>query len=94
MKNCKTLYEAQTASRLKEIIQSLSTHPHQIKHYYVFGTKIFLRSYTEIYRHLLSVFQECGSWASRNGAVQMFFSDAKQCVGKFSSELRFVKLVR
>ena len=27
---------------------------HQIKSYYVSGTKIFLRRYTEIYRHLLS----------------------------------------
>ena len=28
--------------------------PHQIKSYYIFGTKIFLFRYTEIYKHLLS----------------------------------------
>ena len=48
MKNYKTFYECQTASRLKEIFQ-----PSQIKSYYVFETKIFLVRYTEIYRHLL-----------------------------------------
>ena len=31
------------------------SHPHQIKPYYVSGTKIFLRRYIEIYRHLLSI---------------------------------------
>ena len=36
MKNCKTFYEAQTATKI------------------FFGTKIFLRRYTEIYRHLIS----------------------------------------
>ena len=30
------------------------THPHMIKSYYAFGTKLFLRRYTEIYGHLLS----------------------------------------
>ena len=56
MKNCKTLYEVQTASHLKEIFQSPPPQPtpHQIKSYYVSGTKILLRRYTEIYRHLLS----------------------------------------
>ena len=55
-KNCKTLYEVQTASHLKEIFQSPPPQPtpHQIKSYYVSGTKILLRRYTEIYRHLLS----------------------------------------
>ena len=67
MKNCKTLCEAQTSSRFKETIQPPPTHPHLIKPYYVFGTKIFLWRYKEIQR------QECGSWASRNGAVQLFF---------------------
>ena len=56
MKNCKTIYEAQTASRFKDIIQPPPPPPplHQIKSYYVFGTKMFLRRYTEIYGHLLS----------------------------------------
>ena len=56
MKNCETFYYAQTASRLKEIIQPPPPHPtaYQIKPYYVSETKIFLRRYKEIYRHLLS----------------------------------------
>ena len=53
LKDCKILYETQTASHLKEIIQPPATH-HQIKSYYVFETKIFLTRYTELYRHLLS----------------------------------------
>ena len=52
MKSCKTLYETQKASRLRETIQA--PHPHHIKPHYVFETKIFLRTYTEIHRHLLS----------------------------------------
>ena len=56
MKNCKTLYEVQTASHLKEIFQSPPPQPtpHQIKSYYVSGTKILIRRYTKIYRHLIS----------------------------------------
>ena len=57
MKNCETFYEVQTASWLKQIIQrppNPQLTPHQTKPYYVFGTKLFLRRYTEIYRHLLS----------------------------------------
>ena len=50
MKNCKTFYEAQTAISLKEIIQPPPLHPqpHQIKSYYVCGTKSSLRIYTDI----------------------------------------------
>ena len=50
MKNCKTFYEAQTAIRFKKIIQPPPLHPqpHQIKSYYVSGTKRFLRIYTDI----------------------------------------------
>ena len=80
MKNCETLFEAQTSSRFKETIQPPPTHPHQIKPYYVFGTKIFLRRYTETQR------QECGSWVSRNGAVQIFFLTLSKNIfaGKFA----------
>ena len=57
MKNCKTFHEVQTASRLKEIIQSLPnlTCPppkKNIKSYYVSGTETFLRRYTEIFRQI------------------------------------------
>ena len=54
MKNCTTFYEAQIASRLKEIILPPPTRPYQIKSYYVFKTKIFLRRYAGKYGHLLS----------------------------------------
>ena len=57
MKNCKLCYEAQTVSTLKKIIQSPPNPkltPHQIKSYYAFEIKIFLRRYKEIYQHLLS----------------------------------------
>ena len=46
---------------------------HQMKSYYVFGTKMFLIRYTEIYRNIqkiaFKVFQEWSFWESRNGAV-------------------------
>ena len=50
MKNFKSFYESQTA--INEIIQS--PHPYQTKASYFSGTKIFLWSYTEKYRYLLS----------------------------------------
>ena len=49
-KNCKTFYEAQVESRVKEIIQPPpQIPPSQIKSYYVFGGKKFL---TEIHRNI------------------------------------------
>ena len=54
MKNCKTFCKAQIAIRFMEIIQPPPSHPHQIKIYYISGTKIFLGRYIEIYKHLLS----------------------------------------
>ena len=77
MKNCKTFYDAQTASCLKEIIQpphNPQPNPHQTKSYYVFGTKSFLQRYTKIYRHLLSkCFKNEVLGLSRNGTAEMFF---------------------
>ena len=75
MKNCRTFYEAQTASRPSG---NHSASPNQIKCYYVSGTRIFLQRCTEIYRYIekytaFKVLQECSSWASRNDTVQMFF---------------------
>ena len=75
MKNCKTFYEAQTANHLKEITQPPPTHPPP-------PGKILLRLWNknflkEIYRNIqtfaFKVLQECSSWASRNGGVQMIF---------------------
>ena len=74
MKNCKTFYEAQTASHLKEIIQLSPNLPAPDKILLLLWNKNFL---TEIYRNIqtfaFKVLQECSSWVSRNGAVQMFF---------------------
>ena len=95
-KNCQTLYKAQTASHFKEVIQSPPNPPHQMKPYYVFGTKIFLRRSTEIYRHSLSkCFKNAGFWASRNGAVQMFFlaPSRNMCAGIFAESESFLALL-
>ena len=82
---------------------------HQIKPYYISETKVFLRRYLEIYRHLLS---RCFKNAVLEGQEMVqcnIFFDTKQkhdcwkicevrnifgCVeGVMSSELRFVKWV-
>ena len=56
MKNCKTFYETQKASRLKEIIQPPPTPiPSPDKIWLHLGSKkIFLERCAEIYKHLLS----------------------------------------
>ena len=45
--------------------------------FHVFGTKIFLIRYTEIYRNIqkfaFKVLHECSFWVSKNCAVKMFF---------------------
>ena len=83
--------------------------PYQIKPYYISETKVFLRRYLEIYRHLLS---RCFKNAVLEGQEMVqcnIFFDTKQkhdcwkicevrnifgCVeGVMSSELRFVKWV-
>ena len=77
MKKCKTFYETQTVSCLKEIVQppQYPTYPP--------SDKILLRLWNknilaEIYRNIqtlaFKVLQECSSLASRNDAV---FSDTK-----------------
>ena len=76
MKNYKTFCKVQTASHLKEII--LPTHPHQIKPYYDSETKIFLRRYLQIHRHLLSMCFK-NAVLGRQEIVQCnIFSDTKQ----------------
>ena len=66
IKSCKTLYEAQTATRLKETIQAPRNSPPSGKTLLRLWNKIFLR---EIYRNAqkfaFKVHQESGSWASR-----------------------------
>ena len=92
MKNCKTLHEVQTASHLKEVIQSPpNLHPSD-KTLLRLWNKNFL---TEIYRNIktfaIKVLQECGSWESRNGAVQIFFLTPKRnmCAPKIAKSERF-----
>ena len=86
MKNCKTLYEVQTASRLKETFQPPPTQPSPDKILLRLWNKNFI---TEIYRNIqaftFKVFQECGSWVSRSDAVQMLFLTPKRNIfaGKF-----------
>ena len=69
MKKFKISYESQIAICLKEIIQ---TPPD--KSFLLLWNKHFR---TEIYRNIqtfaFQVLQESSSWASRNGAEQMFF---------------------
>ena len=80
MKNCQTLYEAQTASHFKEVIQPPPPNPPP-------SDKTLLRLWnnnflTEIYRNIktcaIKVLQECGvldvkKWCSAN-----VFSGTKQ----------------
>ena len=75
MKNNKTFYESQVANCVKEIVQipPLSPTPPD-RSLLRLWKKNFL---TDIYRNIqifpFKVLLECSSWASRNGAVQMFF---------------------
>ena len=86
MKNCKTFYETQTASPLKEIIQPPPTPHTTVENLARSLKQNFLR---EIYRNIqtfdFTVFQESSSWASGNDAVQMFFltPNRNMSAGKF-----------
>ena len=80
MKNCQTLYEAQTTNHLKEVIQPPPNPPLSDKTLLRLWNKNFL---TEIYKNITTFslskcLKNVGSWASRNGSVQMFFSGSKQ----------------
>ena len=91
MKNCKTFYENQIDSHLKEIIQPSPTPPHPTP---IPPDKILLRLWNkhflrEIYRNIqtfaFEVLQESSSWSSGNRAVQMFFltPNRNMFAGKF-----------
>ena len=80
MKNCKSFYEVQTASCLKEIIQplpNLQPIPHQIKSYYVFRKKIYgdIQKYTDIWFQSASKMQFFGV---KKWRIPNVFSDTKQ----------------
>ena len=67
MKHCKTFNEGQTASHVKEIIQTL---PYPLPQ----PDKILLSLWNKYFQAFtFKVLQECSSWASRNDAAQMFF---------------------
>ena len=84
MKNCKTCYKAQTGSSLNKIIQSPPNSqltcppPPSDKSHYVFGIKIFLRRYTEIYKHLLSNCFKNEVLERQEMVHRKCFSDSKQ----------------
>ena len=86
MKNCKTFYESQTTSHLKEIIQPPPTPISPDKILLRLWNKTFLREiYRNIQTFLFKVPHESSSWASGNGAVQMFFltPNRNMFAGKF-----------
>ena len=91
-KSCKTFCKAQTASRLKKTIQPTPNHPfhpHQIRSYHV--SDIFKEIYRNIQTFDFKLLQECSSWASRTGAVQIFFlaPNRNMFVGKLVKSERF-----
>ena len=96
MKNCKTLHEVLIASHLKDIFQSPPTHRSSDKILLCLWNKNFI---TEIYRKIQTFtfkeFQECGSWASRNDAVQMLFltPNRNMFAGKFVKSERVLAVL-
>ena len=75
---------------LRNLSRLPTFHPHQIKPYYVF--------FKEIYRNIqifaFKLLQECSSWASRNGLVQIFETTQSKFAGKFVKSERFLGVFR
>ena len=92
-KNCKTFYESQTASLPKEIIQPPPTDKILLR---LLNKNFFTEIQRDIQTFAFKVLQECGSWASRNRAVQMFFltPNRNMFAGKFLSPERFLAALR
>ena len=96
MKNCKTLYKAQIVSHLRKLFSLPLPHPQPCKILLQLWNKHFL---VEIYRNIqafaFKVFQECSSWLSRNGAVQMFFLTPNRNIftAKFVKSERFLTVL-
>ena len=81
IKNCKTFYKSKT---LDKILLRL-------------WNRIFLTGiYRNIQKFAFKVLQECSFWASRNGAVQMFFlpSIRNMFAGIFVKSERFIVVLR
>ena len=98
MKNCEKFSETQTASHLKEIIQPAfpQPNPQQTISYYVFGRKIFLWKYTEVYRHLFSKCFKNAVLDVKNYALQMFFlkPNRNMLAGKFVKSERLLAVLQ
>ena len=76
MKDCQTFCRTQRASRLKKVIQAPPIPvPKEI--------------YRNIQTFAFKVLQECSSWVSRNGAVQIVFltPNRNMFAGKFVGKL-------
>ena len=90
MKNCKTFYEDQAASRIND-------SPQPVKILLHFWNKNVL---TEIYRNIqtfaFKVLQECSSWMWRNDEAKMFYltPHRKMLAEKFVKWGRFLAVLR
>ena len=91
VKNFKTFSSPNQRASLRKFLVPLPD-----KSFLLLWNKGFLMEiYKNIQTFAFEVLRKCSSWASRNDAVQMFFSDTnqKQFAGKLS-ELRFAKWAR
>ena len=74
MKNFKIFCKAKATSHLKEVIQPPPSNTLPDKALLRLWNKRFLKKiYRNIQTFAFKVLQECSSWASRKGAVQIFF---------------------
>ena len=74
MKNFKIFCKAKATSHLKEVIQPPPSNALPDKALLRLWNKRFLKKiYRNIQTFAFKVLQECSSWASRKGAVQIFF---------------------
>ena len=92
MRNCKTFYKVETVIPLKEILQSSHNPPPSDSILLNLWNKKFLMGiYRNIQTFVFKVRQECSSWASKNGAVQMFFMapNRNMFAGKFVKSEKF-----
>ena len=102
IKNYKAIYEVQTVSCLKKIIQPPpNPTPHQIKFLEQDLERVWNKNFlAEIYRNIqtfaFKVLQEYDAWASKNGAVQMLFLTPNTNIfsGKFVKSKRVLAVLR
>ena len=93
IRNCKTFCKAQAVNRLKKFVQSPPFPPPPEKTLLLLENKDFFK---EIYRNIQTLafkeLQECSSWVSRNGVVQIFFltPHRNMFAGKFVKSERFL----